>query len=217
MSLKRRNPKTKKVLEFTGSEVKVRLLSADRAFLRDLSRLQILSEEIANKNHYCHLKGGSARSLGRLARAGVIRRTRRFIPGQGVTNLYQFANQKVAKAWGGELPEIGAKRNEFHELITSGLYFQEGRPEDFRLANRMTDEEISAFNGHRPDAVFTDPETGRPVAVEADSGHYNRKQIRAKLAKWQGHKQVWGQPENSSAHVPKLPEITIHVVGRIES
>ena len=73
MSVKQRNPKTKTLLNITTSEIKIRLLSADRAFLRDLSRLKILSDSIANENHYHHLKGGSARSLKRLEEAGMIR------------------------------------------------------------------------------------------------------------------------------------------------
>ncbi len=213
MSLKQRNPKTKKLLSLSLSEVKIRLSSADRAFLRDLSRLQILSDKIANENHYQHLKGGGSRALGRLEKAGIIEKKKCFIPGQGINGLYQFAHEKLALAWGGRLPEIGAKRNELHELITSELFFKTGQPEDFRLANRMTEAEITAFGGHRPDAVFTDTETGEAVAVEADSGHYSQQQIRTKLSKWQGRKQVWGQPRSVSAHVPKLPEITVYVMG----
>ncbi len=212
MSLKRYNPKTKKLIKLAESQIKIRLLSADRAFLRDLSRLQVLSDKLANEHHYNHLKGGAARSLGRLERAGLIQKKKLFIPGCGMRNLYQFSNKKIAAAWGGKLPEIGAKRNALHELITSDLYYQSGRPADFRLANRLTEQEITAFGGHRPDAVFTDEETGQPVAVEADSGHYTQKQIKAKLALWQGHKQVWGQAKFVSAHVPRLPEITLHVL-----
>ncbi len=212
MDKKKANPKTKKLLKLSASGIKIRLLSADRAFLRDLSRLQVLSDKLANENHYKHLKGGSARPLGRLEQAGLIQKKKLFIPGCGMRNLYQFSNPKIAAAWGGKLPEIGAKRNALHELITSDLYYQSGRPEDFRLANRMTEEEITTFGGHRPDAIFTDSETGEAVAVEADSGHYSQQQIRTKLSKWQGRKQVWGQPRSVSAHVPQGPEIILHII-----
>lgn len=213
MNLKQRHPKTKKLLNLTASDTRVRLLPADRAFLRDLSRLQILSGVIASNNHYHHLKGGSRRSLRRLEKAGIIQKKLCFIRGRGVTPLYQFANEKLAQAWGGRMPEIGAKRNELHELITAELFYKTGQPEDFRLSNRMTEQEIAAFKGHRPDAVFTDEASGELVAVEADSGHYNRQQIKTKLALWQGHKQVWGQPQSVSARVPALPEITVHIMS----
>lgn len=208
--MKQRNPKTKTLLQYSKTEVKLRLLPSDRAFLRDLARLQILSEGLAKVHHYSHLKGGAARSLGRLEKAGFVHKQKIFIPGRGVEALYQFSNKKIARAWGGKLPEIGAKRNEFHELITSELYYKVGQPEDFHLANLMTEKEIAAFNGHKPDAVFTDETTGQPVAVEADSGHYKNKQIRLKLLKWQGHRQVWGQPRYVAAHVPPQPGITVH-------
>ncbi len=213
MSLKRRNPKTEKLLNLARSAQKIRLLAADRAFLRDLARLQVLSVEVANENHYRHLKGKAGRSLGRLEKAGMIQKKKVFIRGRGVTTLYQFANKALASAWGGRLPEIGAKRNELHELITSELYYKTGQPSDFRLADRMTEREIALFNNHRPDAVYTDQETGNLVAVEADSGQYSQKQIKMKLAKWQGRKQVWGQPRAVSSHVPKLPTVTLHIMA----
>lgn len=208
--MKQRNPKTKTLLRHSKTDVKIRLLPADRAFLHDLSRLQILSERLAKAHHYSHLKGGAARSLGRLEKAGIVVKKKIFVPGRGMEKLYRFSNKRIARAWGGKLPEIGAKRNEFHELITSELYYKTGQPEDFRLANLMTEKEIAAFNGHKPDAVFTDETTGQPVAVEADSGHYKNQQIRLKLLKWQGHRQVWGQPRYVAAHVPLLPGITVH-------
>jgi len=212
MSLKHRNPKTHKLLTLTNSPHKIRLLAADRAFLSDLSRLQILSLPLANANHYQRLKGKAGRSLGRLEKAGIIQKTKVFLRGRGVTTLYQFANKQLASAWGGRLPKIGAKRNELHELITSELYYKTGQPSDFRLADRLTESEIAALNNHRPDAVYTDSETGELVAVEADSGQYSQKQIKTKLAKWQGRKQVWGQAGSVSSHVPRLPEVTLHAM-----
>lgn len=212
MKFKRANPKTKKLLKISNSDRKIRLLHADRAFLRDLSRLNILSENLAAKNHYSHLKGGARRSLRRLESAGLILRKKTYIPGRGIDTICTFSSKEMARAWGGCLPATGAKRNERHELITSELYFKTGRPDDFRLADQLTLSEVKAFHGHRPDAVFTDAETGQPVAVEADSGHYNRQQILMKLARWRGLRQVWGQPERVSAHVPKIPNVAVHVL-----
>ncbi|MFQ5543876.1 MAG: hypothetical protein ACE5FY_05945 [Nitrospiria bacterium] len=212
MLLKRANPKTKKLLKLTGSDRKLRLLAADRAFLKDLSRLQILSDRIAIQNHYRHLKGGAVRSLGRLEAAGIIVGRKFYIPRRGFVKIYQFSSDAMARAWGGRLPAIGAKRNELHELITSELYYKIGKPEDFRLAHQLTNDELSTFNGHRPDAVFTDTATGQPVAVEADSGHYNKQQVMTKLAKWKGLRQVWGQPERVSARIPSFTNVAVHVL-----
>ncbi len=213
MKFKKANPKTRKLLKISNSDRKFRLLQADRAFLRDLSRLHILSENLAGANHYQHLKGGATRSLRRLESAGIILREKRYIPGRGIDYVCQFSSQEMARAWGGRLPATGARRNEFHELITSELYYKTGRPKDFRLADQLTLSEVKAFHGHRPDAVFTDSETGQPVAVEADSGHYNKKQIMTKLSRWRGYRQVWGQPERVSAHVPTSANVYVHVLS----
>lgn len=212
MITKQANPNTKKIRSISGTLKKIRISKADRSFLKDLSRLQILSRELVSQSHYQHLKGGVRRSLARLEEAGIIRSEKGFIPGRGVTTLYQFSSLKMAKAWGGTLPSLGAKRNELHELITSELYYLSGKPEDFRLANRLTDDELIAFNGHRPDAVFTDLETGEPVAVEADSGHYNKQQIMKKLVDWKNCRQVWGQAARGRSVIPSLSYVDVHVL-----
>jgi len=212
MFLKRPNPKTKKLLELSASGRKLRLLEADRAFLQNLSRLQILSDRIALQEHYSHLKGGAARSLRRLEASGIIRGRNLYIPNRGITRTYQFSSAEMARAWGGYLPAIGARRNELHELMTSELYYKTGKPKDFRLAHQLTNQELNSFNGHRPDAVFTDTATGLPVAVEADSGHYNKQQVMTKLAKWKGLRQVWGQPERVSARIPSFSNVAVHVL-----
>lgn len=200
-----RNPRTATLLKHAGTGVTIRLLAADRAFLRDLSRVQILSSELANQHHYAHLQGGSGRSLRRLEDAGILARKTIGVAGEKPTTVYQFASEAVARAYGGGLPVTGAKRTDFHELMTARAYFALGRPEDFRVASRMTREEISLCRDTRPDAVFSDPTTGELVVVEADSGHYTQKQIAEKLGKWAsaGLRQVWAQPARGvSANVP---------------
>lgn len=207
-----RNPKTSTLLKRAGTGVSIRLLDADRAFLRDLSRVQILSSDLANQHHYAHLKDGSTRSLGRLEAAGILQRKTLFIAGERPTTIYQFANEAVARAYGSGLPVTGAKRTDYHELMTSRAYFALGRPADFRVAARMTADEIELCRDTRPDALFTDPATGELVVVEADSGHYTQKQIAAKMSKWgsAGLRQVWAQPARSvSANVPPSHDVQV--------
>ena len=61
-----------------------------------------------------------------------------------------------------------------HELLTSHAYFTLGRPHDFRLAARLNAADALRVGSCRPDAVFTDSDTGELVVVEADSGHYSQ-------------------------------------------
>ena len=57
------NPKTARLVRLAGTGANIRLSAADRGFLSDLARVQIISSNLANKYHYDHLKGGSAGSL----------------------------------------------------------------------------------------------------------------------------------------------------------
>lgn len=201
----KRNPRTARLLALTDSSVKVRLLQADRAFLADLAKVQIISSDLADKHHYNHLKGGSSRSLQRLEAAGIIRSKVLRVPGEPPVSTFEFANRDVARAWGGALPVTGAKRTDLHELMTSRAYFLTGRPRDFRVAGRMTAGEIALCGSCRPDAVYTDDSTGELVVVEADSGHYTRRQILHKMVRWKAMgltRQVWAQPKRAGARVP---------------
>lgn len=213
--MKEKNPRTSRLLKLADGPHTVRLLAADRAFLRDLAKVQIISNELANQHHYSHLKGGSHRSLSRLESAGLLRSKTLRISGQPTVTVYEFANQAIARAWGGALPVTGAKRTDFHELVTSRVYFSLGRPEGFRVAARMTRDEVSMCGSCRPDAVYTDQESGELVLVEADSGHYSKKQIQHKMRLWKSlglDRQVWGQPERAAARVPVDAGITVITV-----
>jgi len=207
-----RNPKTSSLLRHADTGVSVRLLEADRSFLRDLSKVQILSTDLADQHHYGHLKGRSTRSLGRLEAAGIITSKSLYVAGEKPTTVYQFANEAVARAYGSSLPVTGAKRTDYHELMTSRSYFALGRPDDFRLAAHMTHDEINLCRDTRPDALYTDPTTGELVVVEADSGHYTQKQINDKMEKWSsaGLRQVWAQPARGvSANVPAATGVDV--------
>lgn len=207
------DPHTTSLKRLAGTKTELRLHAADRQFLRDLARVNILSNDQAAKHHYGHLKGGATRTLKRLEAAGLIQGKTIHIPGRSSQRIYQFADRAIAQAWGGQLPVIGAKRNELHELIASQLYFDRGRPSDYRLAANFTDSDIAAVGGCRPDALYSDPETGELVAVEADSGQYTRHQILHKIARWESvglNRFVWGQPHYVSARVPNLENISLH-------
>jgi len=207
------NPSTKRLMNVAGTGRELRLLAADREFLRDLSRVNLLSSDHAANYHYTHLKGGATRSLKRLESAGLIEGKTLLIAGKPPVKIYQFSSRAMARAWGGSLPITGAKRNELHELITSDLYFKCGRPPDYRLAADFDDIDISVVGGCRPDALYTDTLTGELVAVEADSGHYTKRQILQKIANWESvglNRIVWGQPAGATARVPSLQNILLH-------
>lgn len=206
-------PKTSRLIRLAGSETSIRLSDADKSFLKDLSRVQLISSDLADKNHYSHLKGASGRSLERMEKAGLIT-SKQLHQKNGVPlKIYQFADKSIAGAFGGKLPVTGAKRTDLHELMTSRAYFELGRPDTFKLATHFSKGEIAACGSMRPDAIYTDTSTGEMVVVEADSGNYNKKQIKDKVARWRAAgltKQVWAQPSHTrSAQVPPLPGINV--------
>ena len=206
-------PKTSRLIRLAGSTVSLRLSEADKSFLKDLSKVQLISSDLADQNHYSHLKGASGRSLERLEKAGLISSKRLHQKNGPPLKIYQFADQSIAGAFGGKLPVTGAKRTDLHELMTSRAYFGLGRPASFKLANHFTPGEIAACGSLRPDALYTDTATGELVVVEADSGQYTKSQIQDKVARWRAaglDRQVWAQPAQAgAAKVPPLPGITV--------
>jgi len=201
-----RNPRTRTLLKLTGGDA-VRLLPADREFLKDLARVGLISEGSASQCHYAHLKNGARRSLDRLKRAGLIRSVYLHARG-GREQVFSFASREIARAWGGELPVIGTRRSVLHEWVVSRLYFELHRPRDYRIAASFTDSDKALCGDTRPDAMYTNPD-GEVVFVEADSGHYTRKQIHTKMNHWQGMPQVWGQPAAAFAPITDRPDVTV--------
>ena len=201
-----RNPRTSTLLKLAGGDA-VRLLSADRAFLKDLARVGLISDRSAGVVHYTHLKNGAARTLDRLQRAGLIRGSWLHTRGERL-QVFSFASREIAKAWGGELPVIGNTRSVFHEWVVSRLYFELNRPQDFRIAAAFTANDKKLCGAMRPDAMYTNGD-GEVVFVEADSGHYTRKQIHTKMNHWQGMAQVWGQPVAAFAPITGRPDVTV--------
>lgn len=206
-------PKTSRLIRLAGSAVSLRLSDADRSFLKDLSKVQLISSDLADQNHYSHLKGASGRSLDRLEKAGLITSKLLYQKYAAPLKVYQFANQSIAGTFGGKLPVTGAKRTDLHELMTSRVYFGLGRPASFKLASHFTQGEIALCGSHRPDALYTDALSGEMVVVEADSGQYRQHQIQAKVARWRAaglNRQVWAQPAHARiAQVPSLPGIDV--------
>ena len=206
-------PKTARLIRIAGTNANVRLSIADRAFLKDLAKVQIISSDLADKNHYSHLKGASYGSLERLEKAGLITSKNLYQPKSAPIRIYQFSNKSIAGAYGGKLPVTGAKRTDFHELLTSRAYFELGRPESFKVEANFTKAEIACCGSIRPDALYIDTSTGEMIAVEADSGHYNKTQIHKKVSAWGNagiSRQVWAQPRGvNCALVPPLPGIQV--------
>jgi hypothetical protein len=190
----------------------LRLTEADRLFLRDLARVQIISRELATRHHYAHLKGGAERPLSRLLKAGILKDKVLHTPGTKPIRTFEFATNAVARAWGGSRPVTGAKRTDLHELITAQLYFSLDRPVDFRLARNFDAHDNATVGSHKPDALYSDVTTGELVAVEANAGHYTRSQIIDKVARWHSAgitRQVWGQPQHCAATIPRIHGVTL--------
>lgn len=206
-----REPLTARVKHLTGGQ-DLRLSGADRAFLRDLARVGLITDTDANTFHYPDRKSGARRRLRRLCELGLLRERVVRSPGGERLAAYQFSSAAVGRAWGGYLPNIGSRRNAYHEVLIGRLFFSLGRPSDYRIARRFTARDQSVFGAAlstRPDAAYTDAATGEVVAVEADSGHYTRAQIAFKQSAWRGLRQVWGQPRNASHRLPPTGSVAV--------
>ena len=119
------NPRTARLAKIAGIENnKIRLTKADREFLTDLAKVQIISATQAADNHYVHLKTQGSRSLQRLVDAGIISSRNIFVSGQGRYKTFEFSSHEMAVAWGGRLPSTGNSKSDYHELITSEAYFR---------------------------------------------------------------------------------------------
>lgn len=194
-----------------GSEF--RLSANDRAFLTDLAKVQVISADLAHTHHYGNRKTPASARLNKLVEAGLLKRHINFDTTTGRQPVYEFANSKIAKSWGGRLSSFASNCSLAHELITSRLYFALDRPADFRKENdfKKTDQQlISSSYGHtrdhKPDALYTNDD-GEICVVEADAGHYTRTQIRTKQVAWRHLKQVWGQPTHAHAPITSGPNI----------
>lgn len=193
-----------------------RLSAADRAFLGDLARVRIIDAADAARFHYGDRKTPAERRLDKLCEVGILERLTVNQPGRGQINTYQFAHERVARLFGGKRLAISCKRTALHEVITSKIFFAEGRPDTFVVEGDFTRAQRDLFQASNttlsgresctPDALFL--RDGEIVVVEADSGQYNKNQIVSKQAAWLGFRQVWGQPARSSARVDNA---TVHL------
>jgi hypothetical protein len=209
-----KNVRASTLKKYTDSS-NIRLSSADRDFLSDLARVRIIDEKDADSHHYQKSRSKASRRLDKLSDAGILEKREVFQTGRGKFNAYTFKNQKVAGLFGGKTALIGSKRNAFHEVVTSKLYFAKGRPDSFTIEADFTKSQKDSFRLGQgliagrdiclPDAIFI--ENGEMVAVEADSGQYTQSQIRSKQAAWAGIKQVWGQPSKAAARVHGNAEV----------
>lgn len=206
-AMRRKNTRTSTLLKYIDA-TKVRLTERDREFFRDLAKVQLIDRRDALNHHY--QSANSTKRLDKLCEYGILDKIDVNQPGRGKFKAYQFKTDKIASLFGGKRATIGSKRNALHEVITSKIYFAEGRPESFVVESNFTKEQNKMFklnspsltkrNSSIPDAMYVNS-GGEIVVCEADSGQYNQTQIRSKQAAWRGFKQVWGQPAKAGARV----------------
>jgi hypothetical protein len=215
MTVRTYNPRTARLAKIAGTENnKLRLTKADREFLSDLAKVQIISATQAADHHYAHLKSQGSRSLQRLVDAGIIQGRTIFVTGQGQYKVFEFSSHEMAVAWGGRLPSTGNSKSDYHELIISEAYFRLGRPDDFRLSHKLSKSDAALIGSCLPDAVYTDPATGEMVLFEADAGNYSKQQIQQKTLSWErrGLKQTWAQPKKVTSRVQKNDNLNLLIV-----
>jgi hypothetical protein len=180
----------------------IRLSKSDRAFLSDLSRVSIIDSRDADINHYKDNITGAGKRLDKLVDCGLLSKHKIYNPNAGIISAYSFKTPKIAQLFGGEKINIGKRRSGLHDVITSKVYFSQGRPDTFKIESRFSKKEEQLFNmgsgivaGRElciPDAYYV--ENGEMILVESDSGQYNQTQINGKQAAWKGYKQIWGRP-----------------------
>ncbi len=193
----------------------VRLHERDKTMLKDLAKVQFLSDDIIDKHHSDGVSTPAKKRMNRLVNAGILQRMT-LQTENGTRHVYQFADHKVAQIWGAKISKIGANRSLNHELIVSKLYYDLGKPSDFRKENKFNKKDknfitknIGSEEGVIPDALCTNSQ-GHLIFIEADSGNYNSTQIRTKQNAWQGYQQVWGQPVKSHTRIQSRNKIRVH-------
>lgn len=212
-----KSPRTTRLLHRIGrSDVRLRLSQADRHFLGDLARVHILSDALADQHHYNDGRQRRARDrLAVLVDAGLLTRQTIYDRQLRPHTVYQFANAKVAKAFGGHYQRNNINRSDYHELLTAQAYFALGCPDSFRVAGQFSEQDyLTAGDMHRaalPDAMFENDD-GHCVFVEADSGHYTTRQIRDKQRAWGQRSQVWIQPQRAHARVKTQAHVNVITV-----
>ncbi len=191
-------------------DAKIRLTEKDREFLFDLSKTGIVDQKDAEKYHYSEYSTKATDRLDHLCKSGVLECVTTHQKGRGLFKSYIFKTSQIAHLFKGRRLEIGGKRNALHEVITSKIYFAEGRPESFKIESRLTKDEKDSFKDNvgaeslvdacLPDAIFY-RDDGSMVAVESDAGNYTKSQIQSKQIAWKGIQQVWGQPTKVNCRV----------------
>lgn len=190
------------------SDKKIRLSANDRDFLKDLAKVQIIDVK-DSKHHFLSNKDGGEKRLDKLCKVGILESKNVYNPNSGFVKTYIFKSDKIASLFHGKKPKLNLRRSGLHDLISSKIYFAEGRPDSFVLESNFTDKQKELFKFGQgivanrdvcfPDAFFIND--GEIVLVEADSGQYTQSQINAKQAAWKGMKQVWGRPTGTRTHV----------------
>lgn len=209
-----KNPRTSRLEAYLPSGVNIRLSEEDRLFLMDLAKIQVCPAALAQEHHY-KTRTSAERRLSKLSKAGLLKQ--HFHYGvSGKQAVFEFANDGLAKAFGGSRVAFGANRSLNHEIVTTQLYFALGRPETFIKEDQFTKhdksfikEHMGGDKSHTPDALMID-ENGEYVFVEADSGQYTKVQITSKQWAWRGIKQVWGQPSRAFAPLREGANIDIY-------
>jgi len=210
-----KNARTSTLKKYIG-DGNFRLSADDRAFLADLAKVRVIDASDAERFHFTDRKTAAERRLNKLCEVGILERLTVNQPGRGQIKVYQFAHERVARLFGGKRPVLSRKRTALHEVITSKIYFAEGRPATFVVEGDFTKAQRDLFKAASctlsgresctPDAMFL--RDGEIIVVEADSGQYNKNQIVTKQAAWSDFRQVWGQPARASARVDNA---TVHL------
>lgn len=203
--MSQRRPRTSTLKKHLAlqADAKLRFTQRDRAFLKDLAKVRMVDINDALTHHYQGKLDSCKQRLKKLVDIGLLRERTVIQPGQPITKAYEFANDKVARKYGGRASGIGSRRSEVHELLVSKSYFALNRPEDFKVGAEMTHLEKEALigsDGITPDAYFT--HNGHLLFVEADAGQYTKKQVMNKQRNWAGIDQIWVQPKKANCVVP---------------
>lgn len=208
MVRKLRTATIKKHLQLQA-DAKLRFTQRDRAFLADLAKVRLVSQEDAQHYHFQGNLDSCKLRLKKLVSIGLLKERTIIQPDQGVVKAYEFSSECIARKYGGRVSSIGSRRSDVHELLVSKSYFALDRPETFKLGSQMTAQEQALYMGTEgivPDAYFTQ-ENSQVVFVEADAGHYTKQQVLQKQRKWLGIQQFWAQPHKANCVIPKSKDV----------
>lgn len=194
------------------------LTERDQAILTDLARCRVLSLEQIKAEYWPRARERTAKErLLRLEKAGYLEHVT--VPGErpGLdVQVYHLTPKGCRQAGAPTMFALPGKENEIvHQIRANQVYFSLS---DQERATWVVGDVLESFGKQAPDAKYIS-EDGEAIYVEADTGHYKRRQVAEKLKAWKNIRQVWVCPSGRQGFLRRcgVREVKTYILPRKEA